>query len=87
MISVGAQELREDLSKILQRVRDEGEVVEITLHGEAVARMVPLEKQPALSEESTTRFSDLEQLIEEISAHTKDNVGAVETVREMRREL
>ena len=87
MISVGVRELREDLSKILQRVRDEGEVIEITIRGEAVARMVPMKKQPSSPEESTKRFSDLDQLIAEISANTKDNVGAVETVREMRREL
>lgn len=87
MISVGVRELREDLSKILQRVRDEGEVIEITLRGEAVARMIPLKKQPPSPEESAKRFSDLDQLIAEIGARTKDNVGAVETVREMRREL
>jgi hypothetical protein len=29
VISVGVRELREDLSKLLQRVRDDGEMIEI----------------------------------------------------------
>jgi prevent-host-death family protein len=87
MISVGVRELREDLSKYLQRVRDEGEVIEITVRGEPVARVIPMRRQARPPEESAKRFSDLDQLIAEISARTKDNIGAVETVREIRREL
>jgi prevent-host-death family protein len=87
MISVGVRELREDLSKLLQRVQEDGEVIEITVRGEPVARVIPIKRQPAPSEELAKRFSDLDELIAKISERTKDKIGAVETIREMRRDL
>lgn len=87
MISVGVRELREDLSKLLQKVRDEGETIEITVRGEPVARVVPMKQQTPHPEDIAKSFKDLDQLIAEISARTKDKVGAVETVREIRRDL
>jgi prevent-host-death family protein len=87
MISVGVRELREDLSKLLQRVREEGETIEITVRGEPVARVIPMKRQAPLPEDIAKSFKDLDQLIAEISARTKDKVGAVETVREIRRDL
>lgn len=87
MISVGVRELREDLSKLLQRVREEGEVIEVTMHGEPVARVIPMKRQTPVPEELANQWVELDQLIAEISARTKDQVGAVETVREIRRDL
>ena len=40
MIRVGIRELRSRLSRYLKRVRS-GEVIEVTDHGETVARIVP----------------------------------------------
>jgi prevent-host-death family protein len=87
MITVGVRELREGLSKLLQRVRDEGATIEVTSRGEPIARVIPATQQPASPEELSKRFSDLDTLIAEIKARTKDNIGAVETVREVRRDL
>jgi prevent-host-death family protein len=86
MISVGVRELREDLSKLLQRVREEGEVIEITVRGEPVARLIPMKRTPQ-PEEIAKKFVELDELIAEISAHRVDNIGAVETIREIRRDL
>ena len=49
--------------------------------------MVPIEKQAPSTEGETTRVTDLDQLIAEIGTRTKDDIGAVETVREIRRDL
>jgi prevent-host-death family protein len=87
VITVGVQRLRKDLSKLLQQLRENGEVIEVTVRGEPVARVVPVKRQPRASEEVAKQFADLDQLIARISARVKDNVGAVETVREIRREL
>jgi prevent-host-death family protein len=87
MISVGVRELREDLSKLLQRVREEGETIEITVRGEPVARVVPLKRQGRSPEEVAKQFKDLDELIAEISAHWPEGVSAVDAVREQRREL
>jgi prevent-host-death family protein len=38
MTTAGIRELKQNTSKILRRVREEGETIEITYHGETVAR-------------------------------------------------
>lgn len=42
MKSVGVRELKTHLSEILRQVQEEGEVIEVTKHGEIVARVVPV---------------------------------------------
>lgn len=40
-VQIGIRELREELSRAIRRVR-EGQVLEVTDHGHAVARIVPI---------------------------------------------
>ncbi len=42
MVTIGIRELKQQTSKILRRVREDGETIEITYHGETVARLVPV---------------------------------------------
>ena len=51
MIVVGVRELKQRASKLLRLVREEGEIVEITYHGQAVARLVPVHAPAADSDE------------------------------------
>jgi len=87
MISVSVRTLRKDLSKLLQRVRDEGEVIEITVRGEPVARVVPIKRKPRSPEEVAKMFEGLDQLAAEISEYWTDGLDAVEAVREQRRDF
>ena len=41
MSSVGIRELKINASAIVRRVREHGEVIDITDHGEVVARLIP----------------------------------------------
>ncbi len=87
MITVGVRELREDLSKLLQRVREEGEVIEVTIHGEPVARVIPMKRPAPVPEELSKQWVELDQLAAEIAARWIGEPDAVEAVREQRREL
>ena len=87
MITVGIRELKQQTSKILRRVREEGEIIEITYHGEVIARLVPVNQQAPSSEEMSATWADLDQLTAEISAKWPEGVSAVEAVREGRRDL
>ncbi len=87
MVSVGVRELREQVSKLLQRVRDEGEIVEITYHGEVVARLVPARPASVQPAEMAAVWTDLDQLAAEIGAHWPENISATEAVRQERRDL
>ncbi len=42
MTTIGVQELHEDTSAILRRVREQGETLDVTDQGEVVARLVPI---------------------------------------------
>jgi prevent-host-death family protein len=87
MVSVGVRQLRDQVSQLLERVRNEGEVIEITYHGEAVARLVPVKRPAPDAAEAAAFWSDLDQLAAEIGANWPDDVTAVDAVAEGRRDL
>ena len=99
MDSVGIRELKRDTSAIIKRVREEKEPVEITLRGEVVARIVPVESPSDLDEfvESAedrakrlqALWKNMDELAERMSEDEGESAGmsAVEAVREQRREL
>ena len=87
MRSVGVRELKEQLSQILQRVRSEDEVIEITYYGEVVAHLVPARKTPVDAEKVEAVLTDLDTLAAEIGQKWQGEPSAVEAIREVRREL
>ncbi|UCG23377.1 MAG: type II toxin-antitoxin system prevent-host-death family antitoxin [Chloroflexota bacterium] len=87
MLSLGVREFREQLSQVLQRVREEGEVVEITYHGRAIARLVPAAPAAPSAEEVEAILSDLDSLAAEIGRQWQGETSALEAVHEVRREL
>jgi prevent-host-death family protein len=87
MITIGIRELKQQTSKILRRVREDGETIEITYHGDPVARLIPIAPQKSSDEDMTAYWTDLDQLTAEISANWPEGVTAVDAIREVRREL
>ena len=41
MKTVGVRELKANISEILREVDEEGQVIEVTRHGQVIARVVP----------------------------------------------
>ncbi len=88
MKSLGIHELAEHINDILRLVEEEGETIEITNRGKIIARLVPVSKpQPSIKHELTPFWEKMEQLATEIGTHWKDDVSAVEAIRDVRREL
>ncbi|MCB8977081.1 MAG: type II toxin-antitoxin system prevent-host-death family antitoxin [Ardenticatenaceae bacterium] len=87
MISVGIRELKQQTSKLLRRVRENGEIIEITYHGESIARLVPVAQPETSDEDIAAVWADLDQLTAEISAKWPEGVSAVDAVKDVRREL
>jgi prevent-host-death family protein len=87
MDTIGIRELKQQTSKILRRVREDGETIEITYHGEAVARLVPVTPPTPTAEEMSAILADLNQLAAEISAKWPTDVSAQDAIEEVRREL
>lgn len=87
MITVGVRELKQRASELLRLVRVKDEIVEITYHGEPIARLVPVQPPTTVAEDTATWWSDLDQLTAEISARWPAGISAAEAVKEGRREL
>lgn len=87
MSTVGVRELKQETSKILRRVREAGETIEITYHGEIVARLVPVNPPQPADEEIAAVLADLEALSAEISAKWPEGVSALDAVHDVRRDL
>lgn len=87
MSSVGIRELKTNTSEIVRRVREQGEVVEITHRGEVVARLIPARPIKSSAEELENLWAEMDRLAEEVSAHWTGSPSAVDAVREGRREL
>jgi prevent-host-death family protein len=87
MATVGVRELKQQTSKILRRVREDGEIIEITYHGEPIARLVPVNPPAPSNDELAVIWADLDELTAEISAKWPEGVSAVDAVRGARREL
>jgi prevent-host-death family protein len=84
MRSVGVQELKEHTSEILRDVQ-EGQIIDITSGGSAVARLVPVQP-PALSDgEVEAILDDLDSLAAEISARWPEGLSARDAIDDVRR--
>jgi prevent-host-death family protein len=87
MLTVGIRELKANTSEIIRRVRERGEVVDITYHGEVVARLAPVAPRLPAPAETAAILADLDQLAAEISAAWPEGVSALDAVQDVRREL
>lgn len=86
METIGIRELKEQASQILRRVREAGEVFEVTYHGRVIARVVPV-TQPTSDTSMSAFWTGWDQLAAAINSRWPDGVSAVDAVREQRREL
>jgi prevent-host-death family protein len=68
-------------------VREDGETIEITYHGEPVARLVPVNPPTPSIKEMNAILADLNQLSAEISAKWPEGVSALDAINDVRREL
>jgi prevent-host-death family protein len=87
MSIVGIRELKTSASELIRRVREQGEVIDITYYGEIVARLVPVKQTKTTEEELATLWAEMDRLAEKVTAKWSGTKSAVDAVREGRREL
>jgi prevent-host-death family protein len=87
MRSVGVRELKAHTSRVLREVHENGEPVEVTLRGRAVARLVPVSAVRPSDDETAAVRADLDELAAQIGARWPSDTSAAEAVHEVRREL
>lgn len=87
MRSVGVRELKEQASQIVRQVREGRAPIDITVRGQIVARIVPVEQQSAEESDEASVWSDIDALATEIGIRWPRDTDVVTAVREVRREL
>ena len=87
MSLVGIRELKTNASELVRRVREQGEIIDITYYGEVVARLVPVKEVKTRTEELADLWAEMDRLAQEVSARWSGSPSAVDAVREGRREL
>ena len=87
MYSIGIRDLKQQTSKILQRVREQGETVEVTYHGQPVAHIIPVTSPPLNQGQHSTLWADMDELAAKIGKKWPPSLSAVEAVEEGRRTL
>ena len=87
MPAIGVRELKAGASRVLRRVRERGEEIEVTYRGRVVARIVPVSPERPRARASAAVWSSLDRLAREIGARWPRGRSAAEAVREGRRDL
>ncbi len=68
MSLVGIRELKTNASELVRRVREQGEIIDITYYGEVVARLVPVKEVKTKPEELAELWTEMDRLAQEVSA-------------------
>jgi antitoxin (DNA-binding transcriptional repressor) of toxin-antitoxin stability system len=83
--TVGVREFKANPSNYLRLVKDENQEFDITVRGQAVARLAPLVRRMNAAElQAFWRRQD--ELSEQIGKHWPAEVSAVEAINEQRRD-
>jgi prevent-host-death family protein len=85
MTKVGVKEFKTHASEIFRRVRDEGEVIDVTYRGDVIARVTPAKKFDRRRIEQV--LAEHERLVAELSGGWPKGISAADAVSEDRREL
>ena len=83
MVTVGVRELKQQASELIRMVREKGNEIQVTYHGEIVAMLVPVKKKKTVDESKA--WASLDTLAAEIGARWPKGVSAAKAVSEARR--
>lgn len=88
MKTVGVRALKANISEILREVDEEGQVIEVTRHGQAIARVVPVRNAALpIDRDANGAWTELKELAAEISAQWPQGVTAQDAINNARRDL
>ena len=86
MRTVGVRELKASASRLLKRVRERGDEIQITYRGRVVARIVPVVTRRTSERLDRGVWADLDRLAVEIGTRWPKGVTAATAVAEGRRD-
>lgn len=84
MVTVGIRELKQQASELVRMVRETGNEVQVTYHGQVVALLIPV-KRASSKKDDKTAWAKLDNLAAQIGARWPKGVSAARAVSEARR--
>ena len=86
MVSINVTELKNKTNEIIKRVRENGEIFEISHQGKPIAKLIPINRPKPPDIEIQAILTDLYQLSAEISSKWPDKLSGVDVMKGTRRE-
>ncbi len=83
---IGIRELKQDASRILRSVREDGESFDVTYHGKVIARLVPVAETLGSVMTIDEFFEEWDELVK-YDPLLPEGDYAVEAIRESRRRI
>lgn len=83
--SIGVRELRTKTGRVLKRVREKREPVDVTYRGQVIAQIVPVVSPAEMAEATRAVWADIDQLAQEIGRRWPAGQSAAAAVSEGRR--
>lgn len=87
MKTMGVRELKANISEALREVDEEGVIIEVTRHGQVIARLVPARSATHVDRDANGAWTDLNTLAAEISALWPQGVTAADAINDVRRDI
>ena len=82
MLTVGIRELKQQASELVRLVRETGNEVQVTYHGEVVALLIPVK---SANKDYKNAWATLDNLAAEIGARWPKGISAADAMAEARR--
>jgi len=82
MVTVGIRELKQQASELVRLVRETGNEVQVTYHGEVVALLIPVKP---VRKDIENAWAKLDNLAAEIDARWPKGISAADAMAEARR--
>ena len=84
MRQLGVRELKNSLSEVLREIRENGEPVEVTSHGQVVARLVPVDPPCLTQSEIDEIIADMDRVAAELGARWPKGVTVQDALDDVR---
>jgi prevent-host-death family protein len=84
MRQLGIREIKNNLSEILRELRESGESIEVTNHGQVVARLVPVSPPQLSQSEIDEIIADMDRVAAELGERWPKGVSVQDVLDDVR---
>jgi prevent-host-death family protein len=84
MRQLGIRELKNSISEVIREIRESGEPVEVTYHGQVVVRLVPVQPPRLAQSDIDEIIADMDRVAAELGSRWPNDVTVQDALDEVR---